>query len=81
MGKHRGLKLPPPKKEVFVSGRVSLWSSRVTTRAQCFQSDSWLVEVYCKASSHPLKRDYSSEGFFLSTDLPKGLPSGIPVRL
>lgn len=52
------------KGKVFVSGRVRLWTSRVRTRAQCFQPGSWLVEVYCKASSYPLKRDYSPEFFF-----------------
>lgn len=58
------------KINAFVSACVRLWPSRVRTRAKCFRPDSWLVEVYRKASSYPLKRDY---WFFpLSIDLPKG---------
>lgn len=72
---------------MFVSGRVTLWSSRVTTRALCLRPDSWLVEVYCKAFSYPLKRDYSSEGFFFSLHrLTKGFTmwnsrKALPVRV
>lgn len=50
---------------MFISGRVRPLSSRVRTRAPCLRPDSWLVEVYCKASSYPLKRDYSWEFFSL----------------
>lgn len=74
-------------KKVFVSGRVTLWSSRVTTRAPCLRPDSWLVEVYCKAFSYPLKTDYSSEVFFFSLHrLTKGFTKwnsrkALPVRV